>query len=89
MNRTRLESERLATLSLGAGVKLAVADVLAALVALPDRAGEPRGVGQPSAPRSHGNGDPPLTMLRSTRPAGEHISRRFRRLPRHNHPGVK
>lgn len=45
----------LATLSLGAGDKLAVADALAALVALPDRAAEPRGVDQPSAPGSHGN----------------------------------
>jgi hypothetical protein len=50
MNRTRLKSELLATLSLGADDKFAVADVLAALVALSDRAGDQRGLDQPSAP---------------------------------------
>jgi len=55
MNRARSKSELLATLSLSAGDKLAVAAVLAALVALPNRAGEPRGVEWPHAPDDHGN----------------------------------
>ena len=47
MDRTRMKSELLATLSLGAGDKLAFANVLAALVALPNRAVQQLGVGPP------------------------------------------
>lgn len=55
MSRTRLQSELLATMSLSAGDKLAVAAVLAALFAYPNRAGEPRGVEWPHAPDDHDN----------------------------------
>jgi len=55
MKRTRLKSELLATLRLSAADNLAVADVLAALVALPQRAGERRGLERPRAPDNHGN----------------------------------
>lgn len=55
MKRTRLKSELLATLRLGAGDTLAVVDVLAALVALPERTGKRGDVDRSRAPDNHGN----------------------------------
>lgn len=55
MNRARMNSELLATLRLIGGDKLAVADVLAAFVAWPNRVGRQPGNGLAGAP--HNTGD--------------------------------